>query len=100
MPWVRKPSHPRERVYWITAILAAVLVGLLIGYERWGTTATLVSIVERELARTERRVSTLERRIGALEDRAAEIMEDGPKLDRQADAAKIRAEQTSRIPSH
>lgn len=87
MPWVRKPDYPRERVYWIAAILAAVLVGVLIGYERWGATATLVSIVERELAAKEKRLQALEQRIGALEAQAATVMQGGPKPDRQAKTA-------------
>jgi cell division protein FtsB len=88
MPWVRRPGHPKERIYWFIAILAALLVGVLIGYERWGTTAALVDIVERELAAKEKRLQSLEERIGILETQAAKVMRVGPKPDRQANVAK------------
>ena len=99
MPWIRKPGYPRGRVYWIAAILAAVLVGVLIGYERWGTTATLVSIVERELAVKEKRLQALEERVGELETQAAKMLQGGPKPDRQAKVAKPMTAQESKIHS-
>jgi len=99
MPWIRKPGYPRERAYWIAAIVVAVVVGVLIGYERWGTTAALVSIVERELAAKEKRLQSLEERIGILETQAAKIMRGGPKPDRPANVARTRNAQESRTQS-
>jgi hypothetical protein len=100
MPWVSKTSHQSERAYWMVAILAAVVVGLLIGYERWGTTATVVTIVERELAGMEKRIYAVERRINALESRAAETAQGKPKPDWRAEVAKSRVRHTSKVPSH
>lgn len=62
----------------MVAILAVVVVGLLIGYERWGTTATVVTIVERELASMGKRINAVERRINTLESRAAETGQGKP----------------------
>ena len=76
------------------------MVGLVIGYERWGTTVALVSIVEREVAGVLKRVYTLEKKIGVLKTRTTEIMQGGRKLDGQTDVPKSRIEHTSRIPSN
>jgi hypothetical protein len=66
MPWVRK--HPRAaRVNWIIGIMGGLLIGLLLGYERWGSTAAVVSIVERELSATEARIADAENRLIRLE---------------------------------
>jgi hypothetical protein len=66
MPWVRK--HPRPaRLNWIVGILGGLLIGLLLGYERWGSTAAVVSIVEKELGTTEARITEAENRLIRLE---------------------------------
>ena len=100
MPWVRKTNHRSERAYWLAGILAAVVIGLLIGYERWGTTATVVSIVERESAGMEKRMYAIEGRIKALESRVAETTPGDTKRDWQANVAKSGVKHVSRIPSH
>ena len=66
MPWVRR--HPRPaRLNWIAGITAGILVGLLLGYERWGSTAAVVAIVEKELGATEARITEAENRLIRLE---------------------------------
>jgi hypothetical protein len=68
MPWVRRPLQPRQP-YWVAAViaLAAVCVGILIGYTRWGATAAVVTVVEKELTDTQARIKTLEKRMNAME---------------------------------
>jgi hypothetical protein len=66
MPWVRR-SHQSFRLYWIAAIVAGVVVGVLIGYERWGSTAAVVSIVEKELATSQEHITVLEKKVAAME---------------------------------
>ena len=66
MPWVRK--YPRStQVIWSVGIAAGVVFGLLLGYERWGSTAAVVSIVEKELSKTEGRITNVENRLIRLE---------------------------------
>ncbi len=67
MPWVKKRSRPHNP-YWIAALIAlsAVCVGVLVGYTRWGTTAAIVSLLEKELAATEAHIQVLEKRLGRI----------------------------------
>jgi hypothetical protein len=53
MPWVNRSSAKTNTGYWIAAVIAAVSIGVLIGYEQWGSTAAVVSVVEKEMAMTQ-----------------------------------------------
>jgi hypothetical protein len=47
--------------------IASLLVGILAGYSWWGDTASVVTIVERQLSQSQAQVRTLEKRVKALE---------------------------------
>ena len=66
MPWIRR-SHESYRFYWIIAGIGSVLVGILAGYSWWGDTASVVTIVEQQLAQSQAQVRILEKRVKALE---------------------------------
>jgi hypothetical protein len=66
MPWVKR-SHESYRFYWIMVGIASVVVGVLAGYSWWGDTASLVTIVERQLNQSQAQVQMLEKRVKALE---------------------------------
>jgi hypothetical protein len=66
MPWVRK-HHRSTPANWIVGIIGGLLIGLLLGYERWGSTAAVVSIVEKEMSATEARIKDAENRLNRLE---------------------------------
>jgi len=68
MPWVRKYPHSTKG-NWVIGIVAGVFFGLLLGYERWGSTAAVVAIVEKELSATESHITDLENRVMQLEAR-------------------------------
>lgn len=83
MPWVRK--HPRPaRLNWVVGILGGLLVGLLLGYERWGSTAAVVSIVEKELGTTEARISDAENRLIRLEAKLLSQETTRPSVEARA----------------
>ncbi|MBM4264072.1 MAG: hypothetical protein FJ145_21950 [Deltaproteobacteria bacterium] len=63
----------------VASVLLAVGLGVLIGYSTWGTTASVVEIVERQLSRTQTRIEALEKRMGALERKGG-----GEKVDTSA----------------
>jgi uncharacterized membrane protein len=70
MPWTKRntTSHqPSYRFYWVLAAIASVIVGVSAGYSWWGDTASVVTIVEQELANSQAQVRILERRVKALE---------------------------------
>ena len=67
MPWVNRSSAKTNTGYWMAAIIAAVSIGILIGYEQWGSTAAVVSVVEREMAMTQAHIKLLEKRLGEME---------------------------------
>jgi hypothetical protein len=70
MPRVYKSTRTKIHTgYWIVAVLAAASVGVLIGYEQWGTTAAVVSVVEKEMATTQAYIKRLEKRVGEMEMR-------------------------------
>ncbi|HYA28853.1 MAG TPA: hypothetical protein VEI95_08555 [Acidobacteriota bacterium] len=66
MPWVKRTSQS-YRFYWILAAVASVIVGVSAGYSWWGESASVVSIVEQELANSRAQVRMLDRRVKALE---------------------------------
>jgi cell division protein FtsB len=66
MPWVKR-SHSSTRFYWIIAAIASVVVGILSGYSWWGDTASVVTIVEQQLAQSQAQIRRLEKRIQTLE---------------------------------
>ena len=68
MPWIRRQSRPRSP-YWTVVIIAlsALGVGILIGYTRWGATAAIVTLVEKELTETQAHIKVLEKRMTDME---------------------------------
>jgi len=66
MPWVKR-SHRNSRFYWLIAGVGSVVVGVLAGYSWWGDTASVVTIVERQLGQSQAQVRQLEKRVQALE---------------------------------
>lgn len=66
MPWVKR-THDSTRFYWLIAGIGSVLVGVLAGYSWWGDTASVVTIVEQELAQSQAEVRRLEKRVQLLE---------------------------------
>ena len=66
MPWVKR-SHRNSRFYWLIAGVGSVVVGVLAGYSWWGDTASVVTIVERQLGQSQAQVRRLEKRVQALE---------------------------------
>ena len=66
MPWIKRTT-PSYRYYWILAAIASVIVGVSAGYSWWGESASVVTIVEQELANSRAQVRMLEKRIQALE---------------------------------
>lgn len=88
MPWVRK--HPRPaRLNWVLGISGGILVGLLLGYERWGSTAAVVSIVEKELGATEARITEAENRLIRLETKLLSQETNRPSAEQKAIGVNI-----------
>ena len=71
MPWISSTNRSNHRSshtgYWLLALTAAVVLGILLGYQQWGTTAAVVSLVEREMALTQAQLKTFEERLSAVE---------------------------------
>jgi hypothetical protein len=67
MPWISRTKRSSHTGYWLLAITAAVALGIVIGYQQWGTTAAVVSLVEKEMAITQAQIKLLEKRVGAME---------------------------------
>jgi len=68
MPWTKRNSQS-YRFYGVLAAVASVVVGISAGYSWWGDTASVVTIVEQELAKSQAQVRVLERRVKALESK-------------------------------
>ena len=85
MPWRKKDYVPKSP-HWVTGAgaLLAVLFGVLIGYTRWGATASVVEIVERQLTRTEARIEVLEKRLGTIEGKIATSIADDASAMKQS----------------
>jgi hypothetical protein len=85
MPWVRK-SPRYSRVNWIIGIMGGMIIGLLLGYERWGSTAAVVSIVEKELNTTEARITDAENRLIRLESKVLRQENGHPAMESMGSA--------------
>jgi hypothetical protein len=96
MPWRRKDYVPKAP-NWVTGAgaLLAVLFGILIGYTRWGTTASVVEIVERQLTKTETRIEVLEKRLGALESKLSVSMSEQSISTTNLSKSQVAAQPTS-----
>jgi hypothetical protein len=70
MPWIKREYQARKP-YWpvVIIVLCALGVGILIGYTRWGATAAIVNLVEKELAETQAHIQALEKRMADMETR-------------------------------
>lgn len=85
MPWVRK--YPRSSyASWSVGIVAGIVFGLLLGYERWGSTAAVVSIVEKELGATEARITDVENRLIRLEAKLLSQESRRPAMEERGDS--------------
>jgi hypothetical protein len=85
MPWVKR-SHRNSRFYWLIAGVGSVVVGVLAGYSWWGDTASVVTIVERQLGQSQAQVRRLEKRVQALESKLGIIEEGGNPSEPSAKA--------------
>jgi hypothetical protein len=85
MPWVRKYARSSQ-VIWTIGIAAGVIFGLLLGYERWGSTAAVVSIVEKELSKTEGRITDVENRLIQLESKLLLQESSRPAMEERGDS--------------
>ncbi|MGE5303427.1 MAG: hypothetical protein ACM3TN_08875 [Alphaproteobacteria bacterium] len=91
MPWVRK--YPRSsRLSWSVGIAAGVVFGLLLGYERWGSTAAVVSIAEKELGKTEARITDLENRLIRLEAKLLSPESSPPAMEERGESLNAEGE--------
>ena len=50
-------------------MLSALAVGILIGYTRWGATAAIVNLVEKELTENQAHIKALEKRMDDMESK-------------------------------
>lgn len=65
MPWLLR-SHLTEKYYWFAGGVLGALLGIIVGYE-WGTSASVLSTVEKHLQSSEAHFLKLEKRVDALE---------------------------------
>ena len=84
MPWVRR-SHSSMRFYWIMAAIGSVVVGILAGYSWWGDAASVVTIVEQQLAQSQAQIRRLEKRVQTLETKLG-IEDDDTRTESSAKA--------------
>ena len=85
MPWTKR-NGPSYRFYWILAAVASVIVGISAGYSWWGDTASVVTIVEQELANSQAQVRMLERRVKALETKLGIDSDNAAVVDQSVKA--------------
>ena len=89
----------------VVIALSALGVGVLIGYTQWGATASIVTLVERELAETQAHIKVLEKRMSTIETRivgndpgAAETgSEEVKKPDKKATRDRSKSEKEKQV---
>jgi hypothetical protein len=85
---VNRSSAKTNAGYSIAVVVAAVSIGVLIGYEQWGSTDALVSAVEKEMA-MKQPTSSVWKRAGEMELRLVNNINDTAGA-RNVDAAQNR----------
>ena len=71
------------REYWIAVSVGAFIVGIIVGYTIWGSTAAKVPEVERELTAARTQLSEFRQKSEKLESNLGKITNERLNLERE-----------------
>ena len=74
--------------HWIAVAVAALIVGLLLGYAFWGPSAARLPEVEKELASVKTQIAEFKKKTGELEGNLGKMTNDKLNLEKEVSELK------------
>lgn len=69
--------------YWIGIAAVALIVGLVIGYAMWGSTAAMLPEVEKELAAAQAQMDGLKKKVADMEGNMGRVTNEKLLLEKE-----------------
>ncbi|MGH7773153.1 MAG: hypothetical protein ACREQA_13080 [Candidatus Binatia bacterium] len=69
--------------YWIAIAVAALIVGFLVGYGTWGSSAAKLPEVEKELKTVQSQMAEFKKKTGELESNLGKITNEKLNLEKE-----------------
>ena len=69
--------------YWITIAVAALVVGVLLGYGIWGPNAARLPEVEKELTAAQAKIAETQKKTGDLESNLGKVANEKLNLEKE-----------------
>ncbi len=82
--------------YWIAIAVAALIVGILVGYGTWGSSAAKLPEVEKELKTVQSQVAESKKKAGDLESNLGKITNEKLNLEKENADLKEALEKASK----
>ena len=83
-----------KNTYWIAIAVAALVVGLLLGYSVWGPSAARLPEVEKELSAAQSQIGDFKKKTGDLESNLGKITNEKLNLEKENADLKEELEKT------
>ncbi|MEK6602177.1 MAG: hypothetical protein AABZ09_09875 [Candidatus Binatota bacterium] len=85
-----------KNTYWIAIAVAALVVGLLLGYSVWGPSAARLPEVEKELSAARSQMGDIKKKTGDLESNLGKIANEKLNLEKENTDLKEALEKASK----
>ena len=85
-----------KKEYWIGIAVAALIVGILLGYSFWGATAARLPEVEKELASSTAQMGEFKKKTEGLEANLGKITNEKLNLEKEVGELKEQLEQATK----
>lgn len=82
--------------YWIAIAVAALVVGVLLGYGMWGSSAARLPEVEKELSASQAKIADDKKKMGDLESNLGKIANEKLNLEKENTDLKEALEKTAK----
>ena len=72
-----------KNTYWIAIAVAALVVGLFLGYSVWGPSAARLPEVEKELSAAQSQIGDFKKKAGDLESNLGKVTNEKLNLEKE-----------------
>lgn len=85
-----------QKNYWIAIAVAALVVGILLGYGIWGPSAGRLPEVQKELSEAQAKISDSKKKTGEMESNLGKITNEKLNLEKENADLKEALEKASK----
>lgn len=82
--------------YWIAIAIAALVIGVLLGYGIWGPGAGKLPEMEKELGTVQSQIADLRKKAGELESHLGKVTNEKLNLEREVSELKEELEKATK----